>query len=91
MVAAGLKHTSGLKGGFVSSSPYRFTGNPQYLGDIVFLVGVSVIGNSLLLWITQLLIALVFVVVPLAEKPCLKGGRGRVPGVSEAGAEVSVG
>lgn len=49
-------------------------------------VGVSVIANSLLLWITHLLLALVFVVAPLAEEPWLeeqygekyRGYRGRV-------------
>ena len=72
MVTVGWKNTLGLQGGFVSSGPYRFTRNPQYLGDIVCFIGVSVIANSLLLWITHLLITLVFVVVPLAEEPWLE-------------------
>ena len=72
MVTVGWKNTSGRKGGFVESGPYRFTRNPQYLGDIVCFVGVSVIANSLLLWITHVLIALVFLVVPLAEEPWLE-------------------
>ena len=72
VVTAGWKNSLGLKSGFVSSGPYRFTRNPQYLGDIVFLIGVSVIANSLLPWITHLLIALVFVVAPLAEEPWLE-------------------
>ena len=50
VVTVGWKNTSGLKGGFVSTGPYRFTRNPQYLGDIVCFVGVSVIANSLWLW-----------------------------------------
>ena len=72
MVAVGWENTAGLKGGFVSTGPYRFTRNPQYVGDIVFFVGVSVIANSLLLWFTHLLLALVFVVAPLAEEPWLE-------------------
>ena len=68
VVTVGWKNTSGLKGGFVSTGPYRFTRNPQYLGDIVYFVGVSVIANSLLLWITHLLLAVVFVVAPLSEE-----------------------
>ena len=72
MVTAGWKNSSGVRDGFVSSGPYRFTRNPQYVGDIVFFLGVSVIANSLLLWITHLLITLVFVVVPLAEEPWLE-------------------
>ncbi len=72
MVAIGWKNTSGLKGGFVSTGPHRFTRNPQYVGDIVLFLGVSVIANSLLLWITHLLIALVFIVAPFAEEPWLE-------------------
>ena len=61
MVTVGWKNTSGLKGGFVSDGPYRFTRNPQYVGDIVFFIGVGVIANSVFLWIAHLLLALVFV------------------------------
>ena len=71
-VAAGWRNTSGLKDGFVTSGPYRFTRNPQYVGDIAFFVGVSVVANSLLLWITHLLLVLVFVVAPFAEEPWLE-------------------
>ena len=72
VVAAGWKNTSGLKGGFVSSGPYRFTRNPQYLGDIVFFLGVSVIANSVFLWIAHALLVLCFVVAPLTEEPWLE-------------------
>ena len=72
MVTVGWKNTSGLKGGFVSDGPYRFTRNPQYVGDIVFFIGVGVIANSVFLWITHLLLALVFVVAPLTEEPWLE-------------------
>ena len=72
MVTVGWKNTSGLKGGFVSDGPYRFTRNPQYVGDIVFFIGVAVIANSVFLWIAHLLLALVFVVAPLTEEPWLE-------------------
>ena len=72
MIAAGWKNTSGLRDGFVSSGPYRFSRNPQYLGDIVLFIGMSVIANSLLVWITHLLLALVFVLAPFAEEPWLE-------------------
>ena len=71
MVAAGWRNTSGLNDGFVTSGPYRFTRNPQYVGDIAFFVGVSVIANSLFLWVTHLLLVMVFVVAPFAEEPWL--------------------
>ena len=46
--------------------------NPQYVGDIVFFIGVGVIANSVFLWIAHLLLALVFVVAPLTEEPWLE-------------------
>ena len=72
MVTVGWRNTSGLKGGFVSYGPYRFTRNPQYVGDIVFFIGVGVIANSVFLWIAHLLLALVFVVAPRTEEPWLE-------------------
>ena len=71
-------NSSGLKGGFVSSGPFRFTRNPQYLGDIILLVGVGMIANSLLLWIAHALLILVFVIAPLTEEPWLEDQYGRV-------------
>ena len=72
MVTVGWRNTSGLKGGFVSYGPYLFTRKPQYVGDIVFFIGVSVIANSVFLWIAHLLLALVFVVAPLTEESWLE-------------------
>ena len=72
MATAGWKNTSGQRGGFVSSGPYRFTRNPQYVGDIVFFVGVGVIANSVFLWIAHVLLILGFVVAPLTEEPWLE-------------------
>ena len=68
VASLGAVNTSGLKDGFVSSGPYRFIRNPQYLGDMILFVGISVIANSLFLWITHLLITMVFAVAPFAEE-----------------------
>ncbi len=78
VVALGLTNSSGLEDGFVLSGPYRFTRNPQYLGDIIFFLGVSIIANSLLIWIAHALLILVFLIAPLAEEPWLEGQYGRV-------------
>ena len=80
VVALGVMNSSGLKDGFVSSGPYRFTRNPQYLGDIITLIGVGVIANSLLLWIAHTLLILVFVIAPLTEEPWLEDQYGQVYG-----------
>ena len=76
LATLGARNSSGLKGGFVSSGPYRFTRNPQYLGDMILFVGLSVIANSLYLWITHGLLIIVFAVIPLAEEPWLKAQYG---------------
>ena len=72
VVVLGATNTSGLKGGLVSAGPYRFTRNPQYLGDIILFVGLSVVANSMLLWIAHALLILVFVIAPMAEEPWLE-------------------
>jgi protein-S-isoprenylcysteine O-methyltransferase Ste14 len=64
----GISNTSGLKDGIVASGPYRFTRNPQYVGDILIYVGLSVVANSLYLWICHALLMMVFVITPLAEE-----------------------
>ncbi len=64
-------------GGFVASGPYRFTRNPQYLGDNILFVGVSIIANSLLLWIAHALPILVFFMAPLTEERWLEDQYGQ--------------
>ena len=72
VVTVGLKNSWGVRDGFVPSGPYRFTRNPQYLGDNVVFLGLSIIANSQLLWITHALLALVFIIAPLSEERWLK-------------------
>jgi protein-S-isoprenylcysteine O-methyltransferase Ste14 len=72
IVTLGTQNTSGLKAGFVSAGPYRFTRNPQYLGDIIVFFGLSIIANSLYLWITHILTIIIFVIIPLAEETWLE-------------------
>ena len=68
----GLNNTSGSASGFIKSGPYRFTRNPQYLGDIILFIGLSLCANSVYLWITHFLLILVFIATPLAEEDWLK-------------------
>jgi protein-S-isoprenylcysteine O-methyltransferase Ste14 len=68
----GARNTSGLKEGFIRGGPYRFTRNPQYLGDIFLFIGLSLIANSFYLWVTHGLLILVFVLTPLAEEMWLE-------------------
>jgi len=68
----GVTNTSGLGERFVCSGPYRFTRNPQYLGDMILFFGLSMIANSLFLWVAHALIILAFAAAPLAEEPWLE-------------------
>ena len=68
----GVKNTSALKEGFVSTGPYRFSRNPQYVGDFFIFAGISIIANSELVLVTHMLTSLVFLVAPLAEEPWLE-------------------
>ena len=67
----GWKNSSGLGDGLATAGPYRFTRNPQYLGDNILFLGLSIIANSELLWVTHALLALVFVIAPLSEEAWL--------------------
>ncbi len=68
----GTINTSGVSDGFINTGPYQFTRNPQYLGDMVLFIGLSIMTNSLYLWITHLLLILIFVLTPLAEEKWLE-------------------
>ncbi|MYH49637.1 MAG: DUF1295 domain-containing protein [Gammaproteobacteria bacterium] len=68
----GWTNSTGVKDGFSPSGPYRFTRNPQYVGDTVLSLGLSIIANSQLLWITHALLTLWFIIAPLSEEVWLK-------------------
>ena len=68
----GLKNTHGVRDRFILDGPYRFTRNPQYLGDIILLAGIILIVNSVLLAVVNLLIILSFILMPLSEEPWLE-------------------
>ena len=68
----GWTNSTGVKDGFSPSGPYRFTRNPQYVGDSVIFLGLSIIANSQLLWITHALLTLWFIIAPLSEEVWLK-------------------
>lgn len=62
----------GLEAELVRTGPYRWTRNPQYLGDIVVLAGWSIVFNSLQAWILCALGIAWFALAPIAEEPWLR-------------------
>lgn len=73
----GIRHLSwhaslGLQAELIRSGPYRWTRNPQYLGDIVMLAGWGIVFNSLQAWILCALGIAWFALAPWAEEPWLR-------------------
>lgn len=70
--AVGVHNSLGLKGELVTRGPYRFTRNPQYLGDIAILVGLAILANSELVALATLPALLLPILAPYAEEPWLE-------------------
>ncbi|NPA31752.1 MAG: DUF1295 domain-containing protein [Chloroflexi bacterium] len=68
----GLLKTLGLRGTFVAAGPYRFTRNPQYLGDIFLLAGLMVVAQAAPARAGLALLLVAFLLMPLAEEPWLE-------------------
>ncbi len=62
----------GLGGPLVTQGPYRFTRNPQYVGDILFYLGLALFVASWRALVVALLGSLWFFLAPFTEEPWLK-------------------
>ena len=68
----GTHASLGLGGEFVVTGPYRWSRNPEYVGDIVALLGYAILCNSLLVLVAAALGESWFVLAPFAEEPWLR-------------------
>ena len=68
----GLHTTRGLEGDFVTTGAYRYSRNPQYVGDIVFFAGYALLCNSSLTFLTTALGIVLFLLTPFSEEPWLR-------------------
>ena len=64
----GIKNTYGLENGFTDKTPYKYTRNPQYLGDIILILGLILFVNSLNLTVLFLLTIIIFIIMPFSEE-----------------------
>lgn len=64
----GVHASQGLGGELVTSGPYRYSRNPQYVGTIPAVLGYAIISNSTLALIAALLVSGWFALVPFAEE-----------------------
>ncbi len=67
----GAYNSAGLKGELRTGGVYRYSRNPQYLGDATMLVGLILFSNASLVILPGLLGALLFALWPFTEEPWL--------------------
>ncbi len=70
--ALGFQRSLGVAGELVTTGPYRFTRNPQYLGDILLFLGLAVMANTFRVVAGLSLLVLALLLMPLAEEPWLE-------------------
>ncbi len=77
ILTLGRHATLGLGGGLVEDGPYRYTRNPQYVGDIVLLLGWAILCNSGRGWLVSWLGMAWFALAPFTEEPWLEARLGK--------------
>lgn len=70
-VTFGLRATIGLGDHLVTTGPYRFSRNPQYIGDSLSIFGYMLFTNSWMAWAIGALGVLLNLLAPFTEEPWL--------------------
>ena len=68
----GLRNTIGLGEALVTGGPYRYSRNPQYIGDSLNIVGYMVLTNSWMVALTGFMGVVLNLLAPFAEEPWLE-------------------
>jgi hypothetical protein len=71
-LALGFRATLGLGNKLVLKGPYRYTRNPQYIGDSLIIGGFMLLMNSWMVWVIGILALLLNYLAPFTEEPWLE-------------------
>jgi protein-S-isoprenylcysteine O-methyltransferase Ste14 len=74
----GLRATLGLGDKLIVNGPYRYTRNPQYIGDSINAVGYMLLTNSWMVWVIGILGILLNMLAPYTEEPWLEKRYGEI-------------
>jgi protein-S-isoprenylcysteine O-methyltransferase Ste14 len=64
--------TIGLGDRLITNGPYRFTRNPQYIGDSMSILGYMVFTNSWMVWVLGILGVVLNILAPFTEESWLE-------------------
>lgn len=68
----GLKNVIGMDDKLVTGGPYRYSRNPQYIGDSLNIIGYMVLTNSWMVWVMGILGVILNLFAPYTEEPWLE-------------------
>jgi len=72
VITISVNDSLGLEGELRTDGLYKYSRNPQYLGDLVLFLGYSLLTNSWMVIITSIGLAAWFLLAPFTEEPWLK-------------------
>ncbi len=72
-----VRQSLGEEGKMMTAGPYEYTRNPQYVGFIIFYIGVILIMYSFMALVTGIFLILLFLILPFSEEPWLKQKYGK--------------
>jgi protein-S-isoprenylcysteine O-methyltransferase Ste14 len=71
-IAFPFRATIGLSDRLITTGPYRYSRNPQYIGDSLLIVGYFVLSNSWMVGVLGLLGVTLNLLAPFTEEPWLE-------------------
>ncbi|HSV49388.1 MAG TPA: isoprenylcysteine carboxylmethyltransferase family protein [Candidatus Acidoferrales bacterium] len=66
------QQSMGNTGKIITTGPYRYTRNPQYVGFIILFIGIIFLTASSMALVTGVFAIFLFLIIPFSEEPWLK-------------------